>query len=137
MRRKSHVSFLGEDATVTSRPYPTNGTRQGMASVCWAIMDTAPPADRRGPPRSEILAEQGKPVVLPATAGEPQRTLLVLREGLRKKRTPSESEPNCGRSIHAARVDQNNTVTDSELKTSIRVSGARRPVKIMDLRVAH
>ena len=79
MRRKSHVSFLGEDATVTSRPYPTNGTRQGMASVCWAIMDIAPPADRRGPPRSEILAEQDKPVVLPATAGEPQGTLLVLR----------------------------------------------------------
>ena len=33
----------------------------------------------RGPPRSEILAEQGKPVVLPVTAGEPQGTLLVLR----------------------------------------------------------
>ena len=42
-------------------------------------MDIAPPADRRGPPRSEILAEQDKPVVLPATAGEPQGTLLVLR----------------------------------------------------------
>jgi RNA-directed DNA polymerase len=42
-------------------------------------MDIAPSADRRGPSRSEILAEQGKPVVLPETAGEPQGTLLVLR----------------------------------------------------------
>src|SRR5476649_2992228 len=49
-----------------------------MASVCWAIMDIAPPADRRGPPRSEIHAEQGKPIVLPATAGEPRGTLLGL-----------------------------------------------------------
>jgi hypothetical protein len=37
----------------------------------------------------------------------------------------------------SARVDQNKTVTDSELKTSIRVGGAKRPFKIMDLRVAH
>jgi len=79
MRRKSHVSFLGEDATVTSRPYPTNGARQGLASVCWVSMDIAPPADRRGPSRSEIHAEQDKPVALPATAGEPQGTLLALR----------------------------------------------------------
>ena len=34
-------------------------------------------------------------------------------------------------------VDQNNTVTDSELKTSIRVSGAKIPFKIIDLRVTH
>jgi len=34
-------------------------------------------------------------------------------------------------------VDQNNTVTDSELKTSIRVNSAQRSFKIMHLRVAH
>ena len=51
---------------------PLEHEEQGEAHI-------APPADRRGPPRSEILAEQGKPVVLPATAGEPQGTLLVLR----------------------------------------------------------
>jgi RNA-directed DNA polymerase len=56
-----------------------NGARQGLASVCWVSMDIAPPADRRGPSRSEIHAEQDKPVVLPATAGEPQGTLLALR----------------------------------------------------------
>ena len=42
-------------------------------------MDSAPPAKRRDPPHSEINAEQGKPVVSPETAGEPQGTLLVLR----------------------------------------------------------
>jgi RNA-directed DNA polymerase len=44
----------------------------------WAIMDNQPPAKRKGPPRSETHAEQGKPIVLPATAGEPQGTLLAL-----------------------------------------------------------
>lgn len=34
-------------------------------------------------------------------------------------------------------VDRNEVATDSELKTSIRVSGAQRSFKIMDLRVAH
>jgi len=42
-------------------------------------MDNPPPANRRDPPRSEIHAEQGKPVALPATAGEPRGTLLALR----------------------------------------------------------
>jgi len=42
-------------------------------------MDNPPPANRRDPPRSEIHAEQGKPVALPETAGEPRGTLLVLR----------------------------------------------------------
>ncbi|WP_408531659.1 group II intron maturase-specific domain-containing protein [Paraburkholderia nemoris] len=42
-------------------------------------MDIAPPADRRGPSRSEIHAEQDKPVVLPATAGEPVRQFLAVR----------------------------------------------------------
>lgn len=45
----------------------------------WATMDDQPPAKRKGPPRSEIQAEQGKPIVPPATAGEPQGTLLVWR----------------------------------------------------------
>ena len=34
-------------------------------------------------------------------------------------------------------VDRNEVVTDSELKTSIRVGGAKRPFKIKNLRVAH
>jgi len=40
-------------------------------------MDKAPPAKRKGPPRSEIHAEQGKPNGLPATAGEPQGALMA------------------------------------------------------------
>jgi RNA-directed DNA polymerase len=43
-----------------------------------AIMGYQPPAKRKGPPRSEILAEQGKPIVLPETVGEPKGTLLAL-----------------------------------------------------------
>lgn len=42
-------------------------------------MDMTLPAKRRDPPRSEASAEQGKPIALPETAGEPQGTLLVLR----------------------------------------------------------
>ncbi len=42
-------------------------------------MDRKPPAHRKGWPRSEIQAEQGKPVALPITAGKPQGMLLVLR----------------------------------------------------------
>ena len=45
----------------------------------WTIVDSVPPAKRRGPTRSEIQAEQGKPEVLPETAGEPQGTPLALR----------------------------------------------------------
>jgi RNA-directed DNA polymerase len=43
----------------------------------WTIMDKPPPAKRKGPPRSEIHAEQGKPKGLPETAGEPQGTLMA------------------------------------------------------------
>jgi len=43
----------------------------------WTIMDKAPPAKRKGPPRSEIHAEQDKPDGLPGTAGEPQGTLMA------------------------------------------------------------
>lgn len=42
-------------------------------------MDNTPPANRRGPHRSEIHAEQGKPVALPETAGKAQAMLLALR----------------------------------------------------------
>ena len=53
-------------------------------------MDNLPPANRRDPPRSEIHAEQGKSVALPATAGEPQGTLLVLRiEDCGKSESPA------------------------------------------------
>jgi len=57
-------------------------------------VDVVPPANRRGPPRSEIQAEQGKPAVLPVTAGEPQGTLLVLRV---KERGESERRSVMGR----------------------------------------
>jgi len=40
-------------------------------------MDRVPPAQRTGPHHSEIYAEQGKPITLPATAGGPQGTLRV------------------------------------------------------------
>jgi RNA-directed DNA polymerase len=40
-------------------------------------MDRTPPAHRTGPHHPEIHAEQGKPIVLPATAGELQGTLLA------------------------------------------------------------
>ena len=33
-----------------------------MALCEWVIVDIVPPAKRRDPPRSEIYAEQGKPV---------------------------------------------------------------------------
>lgn len=49
-----------------------------MAFDYWAIMDDRPPAKRKGPHRSEIHAEQGKPIVLPETAGEPRGMLLAL-----------------------------------------------------------
>jgi RNA-directed DNA polymerase len=44
----------------------------------WTIMDKTPPAKRKGPPRSEIHAKQGKPKGLPETAGEPQGTPMAL-----------------------------------------------------------
>jgi hypothetical protein len=43
----------------------------------WTTMDKSPPAKRKGPPRSEIHAEQGKPKGLPEAAGEPQGTLMA------------------------------------------------------------
>ena len=49
-----------------------------MVREHWAIMDARPPEKRKGPPRSEIHAEQGKPITLPETAGEPRGTLLAL-----------------------------------------------------------
>lgn len=41
-------------------------------------MDELPPAKRKGPPRSEMHAKQGKPIGLPGTAGEPRGTLRVM-----------------------------------------------------------
>lgn len=49
-----------------------------MAFNAWAIMDDTLPAKRKGPTRSETHAEQGKPMALPETAGEPQGTLSAL-----------------------------------------------------------
>lgn len=60
-----------------------------MVFKYWATMDNQPPAKRKGPPRSDIHVEQGKPVVLRATAGEPQGTLSALWVKERgKKRMP-------------------------------------------------
>ena len=42
-------------------------------------MDGVSSVYSRYPTHSEIYAEQGKPVVSPVTAGEPQGTLLALR----------------------------------------------------------
>jgi len=50
-----------------------------MTFVLWVFMDMMPSVYRRDRTRSEIHAEQGKPVTLPETAGEPQGTLLTLR----------------------------------------------------------
>jgi RNA-directed DNA polymerase len=50
-----------------------------MTFVLWVFMDMTPSVYRRDRTRSEILAQQGKPVTLPETAGEPQGTLLTLR----------------------------------------------------------
>lgn len=47
--------------------------------MLWVFMDLTPSVYRRDRTRSEIHAEQGKPVTLPETAGEPQGTLLTLR----------------------------------------------------------
>ena len=58
-----------------------------------AAMDVAPPVNRKDPTHSEMLAEQGKLVVSPETAGEPQGTLLVLRV---KERGESECHPVIG-----------------------------------------
>jgi len=46
-----------------------------MASSRQAIMDKTLPVYRTGPHHPEIHAEQGKPIMLPATAGEPRGTL--------------------------------------------------------------
>jgi RNA-directed DNA polymerase len=50
---------------------------KAWSSCLWTIMDTMPPAHRTGPHHPEIHAEQGKPITLPATAGEPRGTLLA------------------------------------------------------------
>jgi RNA-directed DNA polymerase len=81
-----------------------NGMRQGMASDEWAIMDRTPPAHRTGPHHPEIHTEQGKPIVLPATAGEPQGTLLALRV------------KECGKSEGPSVMDGIRTETSSDAK---------------------
>jgi hypothetical protein len=46
-------------------------------------MDDQPPAKRKGPPRSETYAEQGKPIVLPEaeSTATATRVRLVLNPG--------------------------------------------------------
>jgi len=67
-----------------NKPNVLTGLHQKVSCREWFVVigpswTFKPPAKRRDPPRSEIYAEQGKPVVPPETAGEPQGTLLVLR----------------------------------------------------------
>ena len=52
-----------------------------------------PPAERRGLPRSEMRAKQGKPVGPPETAGGPQGKLMALRV---KECGESEGQPVIG-----------------------------------------
>ncbi|WP_161566156.1 hypothetical protein [Mycoavidus cysteinexigens] len=42
-----------------------NGMRLGLVAQSSANMDKQPPAKRRGPTRTEIQMEQGKPITLP------------------------------------------------------------------------
>jgi len=55
-----------------------NGKRWEWSLNTGPSWTTSPPAKRKGPPRSEIHAEQDKPIALPETAGEPQGTLSAL-----------------------------------------------------------
>lgn len=94
-----------------------NGVRLGMVPTPWAIMDVKPPANRKGPPQSETLAKQGKPIVLPAMAGEPQGTLLVLwvkeggeserpavMDGIRAENRPTRKRADFRMVIHGERT---------------------------------
>jgi ABC-type transporter lipoprotein component MlaA len=52
-------------------------------------MDGRPPAKRKGPPRSEIHAEQGKPIVLPVIGRRTARNAVgTVGTGVRRKRMP-------------------------------------------------
>lgn len=55
-------------------------------SEYWATMDSTPQAKTEGPPHPAIYVEQGKPIALPATAGEPQGTLWVKECGKSERR---------------------------------------------------
>ncbi|WP_161566158.1 hypothetical protein [Mycoavidus cysteinexigens] len=56
-----------------------NGTRLGLVAQSSANMDKQPPAKKRDPTRTEIQAEQDKPVTLPEMVGKPRGMLLALR----------------------------------------------------------
>jgi len=68
---------------VTSiEPNVLTGSNQKVRGKAWSSFSgpswtELPPAHRTGPHHPEIHAEQGKPIMLPATAGEPQGTLLA------------------------------------------------------------
>lgn len=80
-------------------------------------MDNWPPALRTGLPHSEIHVEQGKPITLPATAGEPRGTLLArwikergksecrsVMDGIWAETLPDAKAPGAGASSHAAQM---------------------------------
>jgi RNA-directed DNA polymerase len=97
-----------------------NGVRSGVASEYWATMDVEPPAELKGPIRSEIQAEQGKPIVLPLRGRPTERKAVgAVGKGMQRKRTPScngadtgcditrrESEQTSARSFMARELDQ-------------------------------
>lgn len=97
-----------------------NGVRSGVVSEHWATMDVEPPAKLKGPIRSEIQAEQGKPVALPFYGKLTERKAVgVAGRGMQKKRMPScnradtgcditrrESEQTSARSFMARELDQ-------------------------------
>ena len=67
-----------------------NGVRSGVVSEYWATMDVEPPAKLKGPIRSEIQAEQGKPVALPFYGKSTERKAVgAAGRGMQKKRMPS------------------------------------------------
>jgi hypothetical protein len=79
--RPTHVN-VRESVVMSDKPNVLTGLNQkvcGMArsSFSGPSWTTLPPAHRTGPHHPEIHAEQGKPITLPATAGEPRGTLLV------------------------------------------------------------
>jgi len=97
-----------------------NGVRSGVVSEYWATMDVEPPAELKGPIRSEIQAEQGKPIALPLRGRPTERKAVgAVGRGMQKKRTPScnwadtgcditrrASEQTSARSFMARELDQ-------------------------------
>lgn len=79
--RPTHVN-VRQRVVKSIEPNVLTGSNQKVRGKAWSLFSgpswtELPPAHRTGPHHPEIHAEQGKPIMLPATAGEPQGTLLV------------------------------------------------------------